>query len=114
MEGQRNPELAIGTEGVHGDVKNYRAQVKGRDVTLKSFVKNGLRAANRQGCTYAVLNLAEARIADVGLLPRILAGELKGINRNIQQVVIIREKQVVKISRREVEQGQFKGLESLT
>lgn len=114
VDGQKNPELAIGTEGVHGDVKNYRARVKGREVPLKAFVKNGLRAANKQGCSYAVLNLADEGIADIGLLPRYLRGELKDINQNIQQVVIIREKKVVKISRREVEQGKFKGLESLT
>ena len=114
VEGQKNPELAIGTEGVHGDVKNYRAQVKGREVSLKSFVKNGLQAANRQGCTYAVLNLADERITNIEQLPRILGGELKGINRNIRQVIIIQGEKVVKVSRREVEQGKFKGLESLT
>lgn len=114
VDGQKNPELAIGTEGVHGDVKNYRARVKGREVPLKAFVKNGLRAANKQGCSYAVLNLGKEPFEGTGELARALYGELNGIHPEIKKVVIIRDGKTAQLSRREIEERKFGALKPLS
>lgn len=107
VNGHKNPEFAVGTEAVHGDLKNYQATVTGQPIPLKKFIKNQFGKANKQGCTYVVLNLSDQAIPDIAQLPRTLAGELNNINHNLQHVIIIRGKKAVKISRKEVENRQF-------
>lgn len=104
----KNPEFAIGQQSMHGDLKNYRAVVKGKPVAVENFIGRQLAKANKQGCNYAVLNFADEKIPDFNAaIVRNLFGETNGINQNLQNFVVIRAGKVSKISRKEIENKEF-------
>lgn len=104
----KNPEFAIGQQSMHGDLKNYRAVVKGKPVAVENFIGRQLAKANKQGCNYAVLNFADEKIPDFNAaIVRNLFGETNGINKNLQNFVVIRAGKVSKISRKEIENKEF-------
>lgn len=108
VQGYKNPEYAIGQPSVHGDLKNYKANVKGKPVHAKKFVSNGLAKANKQGCQYAVLNFADEPVDNfLATVTRCLRAEMNGINRNIKHVIVVREGKVARVSRKDVENNDF-------
>lgn len=107
-DGYKNPELAIGQQAVHGDLKNYQSIVKGKHIPVENFIGRQLAKANKQGCKYVILNFADEIIPDFETaLTRNLIGELNGINLNITHIVVIREGKVARISRNEVQKRNF-------
>lgn len=106
--GCKNPEFAIGKQAVHGDLKNYQANINDKHIPVENFIGRQLAKANKQGCKYVVLNFADEIIPDFETaLTRKLVGELNGINLNITHIVVIREGKVARISRNEIQKKNF-------
>lgn len=109
----KNPEFAIGQQSMHGDLKNYRAVVKGKPVAVENFIGRQLAKANKQGCTYAVINIGKEDVENINDLPHILFKETNNINRNIEHIIFIKNENAVEISRKEIRKGMFSKLKNL-
>lgn len=111
-KGYKNPELGIGSAKEYADLKTY----SDKSNTLHGFLKNSIESASRQGAKTVIIDITtvptETEI--ITTLKRRLKGSLNNRNRNIREVVIIRNKKVVKISREQVETGKFNSLDGLS
>ncbi|WP_165025614.1 DUF935 family protein [Dysgonomonas sp. ZJ279] len=106
VNGQKNPELAIGKSKMLGDLKTFDGES-----SFVNFIKNRLKSANKQGAHYAILDLSKQN--DFSELKRLLAGSLGTQNTNIQRVVIINGDKVAEITRKQITSGDFSALEKI-
>lgn len=106
LHGYKSPEFGIGSHNSLGDLKTFS---KGNN--LPNFIDNSFASANRQGCSWVVLDISEASGTIDQTIRRRLAGALnENINRNIKQVIFIRGNKVGKISRKQVAKRQYNEL----
>ncbi len=111
--GQKNPELGIATPNKLGDLKTFDPETK-KSKNFDGFMQNALKDCNRKGCQYAIIDVTKAPDNFVRDLPRRLSGSLNtGRNKNIQQVIIIKDNSVYKISRKQVGQKDFTTLNDI-
>ena len=101
----KNPELAIGEKSSLGDLKTYEG--KG---SFDNFTKNALKKASKQGAHNAVLDISKGNSSNIG---RLLYSSLKGQNRNIQRVYLIKGNKVADITRKQIEKLDFSALDSI-
>lgn len=102
--GAKNPEFGIGTPNIFGDLKTFSAKINGKEANIDNFITNAIYKCNKQGCTYAVLDVTSCDNTDLNaLLKRKLCGNITpSVNKNIQQVIVVKGNKTVKISRKQI------------
>ena len=104
----KNPEIGIGKPGTLADLKSWDVK---KTRSTEKFVKNNVYAANKQGCEWVILDLTKAiENNPIAIAGRKLHGDLSDaskMNTGIKQVVIIRGKNVVKVSRKQINSKNF-------
>jgi hypothetical protein len=112
-EKKTNQEYGIGGINILADLKTMKDN-------SNSFFQSRVKSANRQGCKYVIMNIDSCK-GDAKLLDgkvRFSLFKKEGevwhpINRNVQKIVIIRDKKVIQITRKQVEKWNFADLEKL-
>ncbi|MCT4644362.1 MAG: DUF935 family protein [Carboxylicivirga sp.] len=104
----KNPEMGIGKPVELADLKTFDPKLS---TSTKNFVKNNIYAANKQKCSWAVLDLTHAPEKNyLTIAARKLRGDLSNkskMNKGIKQVIIIRGKKAIKVSRKQVNSNNF-------
>ncbi len=104
----KNPEIGIGKPGELADLKTFDPKMS---TSTKNFVKNNIYAANKQKCSWAVLDLTHAPEKNyLAIAARKLRGDLSDkskMNKGIKQVIIIRGNKAMKVSRKQVNSSNF-------
>lgn len=100
----KNPELGIGNKNIRGDLKTYKTE----GTPLDKFIHNSIQSANGQRAEFVVMDISgyKGKI-ELRFIQNRLKGSLNKINRNIKQVVFINGDVVAKISRKQIEAGDF-------
>lgn len=106
VKGHKNPELGIGKVSTLGDLKTYDGTSK-----FENFIKNNIKKANHQGAQYVVLDVSNK--ADLSDINRLLYSTLRENNKNIKRVVLIKNKQVVEITRKQLDKKDFSKLDPI-
>jgi len=110
-KGYKNPELGIGSAKEYADLKTYSSKSN----TLQGFLKNSIESASKQGAKTVVLDISSVAETEITtIIRRRLKGSLNNRNRNIQNVVMIREGKVIRLSRKQIEKGQFDALDGIS
>jgi hypothetical protein len=104
----KNPEIGIGKPGTLADLKSWDVK---KTTSTENFVKNNVYQANKQGCEWVILDLTKAIEKNpVAVAGRKLHGDLSDaskMNTGIKQVVIIRGKKAIKVSRKQINSKNF-------
>jgi hypothetical protein len=112
VQGKSNPELGIGTP-------NHLADLKTMQPDSKNFFKSRITSANKQGCKEVVLNIDNYKGDATIMAEKIKEGfynkykKDKPMNLNIERIIVIREKKVVKFTRKQIEKDMFDDLKLL-
>ena len=99
----KNPEFGVGT-------RNNLADLKTMAEGSNKFFKSGIENASKQGCRYVVMNIDNYTGSILDLPQKIKAGfEFAGkpINRNIQKIFIIRNKNIIQLTRKQIKKDLF-------
>lgn len=103
----KNPELGIGKPSELADLKTFGKQSS----STKNFVKNNIHSANKQKCSWVILDLTNAPEENyLAIAARKLRGDLSDkskMNKGIKHVVIIRGKKSLKVSRKQINSRDF-------
>jgi SPP1 gp7 family putative phage head morphogenesis protein len=106
IPGQKNPELGIGKPDSMGDLKTYMGKGK-----FNNFISDRIKSANEQGSQYAVLDVSlQKNLSDIN---RWIKGSLHNRNSGIKRIILINGDRVAELTRKQVERGNFSGLERL-
>jgi Uncharacterized protein, homolog of phage Mu protein gp30 len=107
--GIKNPEFGIEKPNNLGDLKTFDPEIS---KSLDNFFSNGLKDCHKKGCQYAIMDITSAAQDDIEkVLVRRLCGSIKpGTNEPVNQIVIIRGNKVAKISRKQIDNRDFKAL----
>ena len=105
----KNPELGIGRRNIPADLKTMAEGAN-------NFFKNRIESASKQGCKLAVLNIDNYKGSISDLPAKIKTGfEYAGkpVNRNIQKIIIIRNKSAIQLTRKQIEKNLFDDINRL-
>ncbi|GEM_PF-243382 len=110
----KNPELGIGSAKVLGDLKTFKPKVNGKEVKLTNHIDNRTSSASKQGCKYVVYDLSACpeNTFKSDFLRKIHGVIVPGRKKSIEQVVVIRGDKVVKLSRKQIYNQDYKAFES--
>ena len=107
---RKNPEFGIGNKNTLGDLKTMES------ADSKNFFASRMRSANEQKCKYVVMNIDKYNGSIDELKEKIKSGLVyngKQRNRNIEKIIIIRNNNVVQLTRKQVNKNLFGDLEKL-
>jgi hypothetical protein len=99
--GYKNPELGIGSPSIKGDLKTY-----GGKTSFYNFVQNAVKAANKQGAKYAVLDIGKREAYEYDL-KHALRGAMNEKNRNVKRVIVIHKREVSEFTREKIASKTF-------
>jgi hypothetical protein len=104
----KNPEIGLGKPNNLADLKTFDSL---KSLSTPSFIKNGIKSANKQQCSTVIFDLSAAPEPNtVALSARKLRGELSdksGVNKGIKQVIIIHNETVLKVTRQQINSKKF-------
>jgi hypothetical protein len=102
----KNPELAIGRKAYTADLKTFNPDVAS---STRKFVANSVNTANKQGCKAVICDISKApETNSLKIAADKLRGDLKGTGKaNIKKVVIIKDKAVIMVTRKQLAQKNY-------
>ncbi len=107
---QKSPEYGIGRQGIKGDLKVLPKEDVG------GFFNNQVKKASKQDCKYAVMDISQYKgdASDLsGKIKEAFIFNGKEKNRNVQRLLIIRDNNIIQLTRKEVMKDMFDNLKLL-
>jgi len=109
VAGKKSPEYGIGTPNTLGDLKAPTS-------VLPTFISHGVEKANEQKCKYVVMDISVYK-GDVNDLKDKIKDSLfydgSPQNINIQRMILIRDKKIIQLTRKQIKNDLLNDLDLL-
>ncbi len=105
---EKNPEYNLSDKRLIADLKTYNPDKKGGTISTRNFVRNSFLSANKQRCNTVVLDLTLSKESNyMEIAANKIRGEFMSSKKYIKNVIIIRGKKVITISKEQSRKSDF-------
>lgn len=109
VNGFKNPELGIGARNKKGDLKTFKNERDGKEVSLSNHIDNRCKAASKQGCEYVVFDMTDCPVDKFNkyFYNKIHGAITPARNKNIKNIIVVRRNRMAKLTRKQVYDKKF-------